>query len=445
MNLLFSMSLAGSLVLILYFVTKPATRRFLPASWRYQLLKVSLLFYLIPYQYLKYIYVGIWEYFFPNRPQNADPLKPVSIIRSNKVLLIDSNGGYHFDNQTVILTALGIWGILVITYLFYLIKKYAYCKKDLQQITKLPYDLPNEQGISKRRSNTKVSLFASPYITAPFTLGLLSHRIILPVSLTDGKASQMIIAHEMAHVKNHDNLIKLMWLLVMLLHWYNPAIYLLYWEICKVSEQVCDAIVIQGLSAQEKKQYQLLIIDLSQKKPNMETLFASPFSGRFRMMKERINTMDRATIYSSKKINIVVSLVMAILILILSPISVLAYSPAPTYQFQDEQIGLKEGILYTYPGLNNFQDVYDPFQEYVTEHNIFVTSDGQVYILNDTPPQGERALCFHTWQDGTLSIHEKNDDGSCTVSNYNCQYCTKCNAHKNETLNNKVSFPKCPH
>ena len=40
---------------------------------------------------------------------------------------------------------------------------------------------------------------------------------------------------------------------------------------------------------------------------------------------------------------------------------------------------------YTYPGLNNFQDVYDPFQEYVTEHNIFVTSDGQVYILNDPP------------------------------------------------------------
>ena len=87
------------------------------------------------------------------------------------------NAEIYFDNQTVILTALGIWGILVITYLFYLIKKYAYCKKDLQQITKLPYDLPNEQGISKRRSNTKVSLFAISFIILNLPLKGLANRV----------------------------------------------------------------------------------------------------------------------------------------------------------------------------------------------------------------------------------------------------------------------------
>lgn len=444
MNLLFSMSLAGSLVLILYFVTKPATRRFLPASWRYRLLKVSLLFYLLPYQYLKYAYAGIGRYLFPSWHQRADSQGPFRTISSNRTILIDSDGRFHFENQTIILTLLGIWGIFVIAFLLHHLKKYACCIKDLRQISKLPFDLPNEQCMSKRHSRAEVSLYVNPYITTPVTLGLFSPHIILPASLADGKDRQMIIAHEMVHIRNHDNLVKFLWLLAMLLHWYNPAIYVLYWEIWKVCEQVCDASVTQGMSKQELKQYQSLIIEMSQKKTYKDTLLASSFSSRFRIIKERIIVMNRTTI-SSPKINIITSLVMAVVILALSPISVLAYSPAPAYQFQDEQIGLMGETIRDYYGYNISQDVYDPFLEYGTAHDIFIAVDGQVYILNDSDPQMERVICFHDWTDGTTLAHAKNDDGGCVVYYYACQYCTICGSAKNLTYVGEHHYAICPH
>ena len=442
MSLLFSMSLAGSLVLILYFATKSATKRFLPASWRYHLLKISLLFYLLPYQCLKYIYTGIGSYLFPSRHQIPDPQVPFCTINANRIIVIDSDGRFNFENQTVILTILGIWGILAIAFLLYNIKKYACCMKDLQQITNLPFDLPNEQHVSKRHSKAEISLYENQYITTPFTLGLFSPRIILPVSLADGENSQMIIAHEMAHVRNHDNLVKFLWLIALILHWYNPAIYVLYWEICKVSEQVCDASVTQGMSKQEIKQYQSLIIDMSQKKTHMDTLLASSFSGKFRMIKERISVMNRTT--SSKKIYIVTSLVMAVVILALSPISVLAYSPTLTGQYQDEQFSIKGENLTVYLG-QNIPGVYDPFLEYGTAHDIFVATDGQAYMLNDSDPQMERAICFHNWQDGMTYDHVKNDDGSCVVYYYSCQCCTNCGSLRNITYDSEHRYLKCPH
>lgn len=154
--------------------------------------------------------------------------------------------------------------------------------------------------------------------------------------------------------------------------------------------------------------------------------------------------MNRTTI-SSKKINFITSLVMAVVILVLSPISVLAYSPAPTYQLQDEQVGLMGETIKDYYGYDIIQDVYDPFLEYGTAHDIFIAADGQVYIQNDSDPQMERVICFHDWKDGTTVGHTKNDDGSCVVYYYTCQYCTICGSAKNVKYVGEYHYAQCPH
>lgn len=262
MNLLFSMSLAGSLIFILYLIIRPVAKRYLPVTWRYGLLKVSLLFYLLPYQYYKYRYTRIVRYLFPGSQQNARSNPP----DVNRIILINSEGHIYFKNQTIIYALLGIWGAGAIIFLLYHIVKYIYCMRNLQQITKLSVTVPDEHCMAERHGKTKVSLCENQYITTPFTIGLFSPRIVLPVSLADREKSKMIIAHEMAHIRRHDNLVKCLWLFVVILHWYNPLIYVLYREICKVSEQVCDLSVIQNMSEQEKKQYQYLIIELGREK-----------------------------------------------------------------------------------------------------------------------------------------------------------------------------------
>lgn len=64
MNLLFSMSLAGSLVFLVYLAFRPVAVRYFSSVWRYRMLKLALLFYLLPYQYFKYRYYEAFSSIF---------------------------------------------------------------------------------------------------------------------------------------------------------------------------------------------------------------------------------------------------------------------------------------------------------------------------------------------------------------------------------------------
>lgn len=442
MNLLFSMSLAGSLVFLLYFMVKPIARYHLPASWRYGLLKASLLFYLLPYQHFKFRYIGAWRTLFSDQQPTA-PADLLVATNIDRVLMIDAEGHLHFKNQTLFFIILAIWSILALVFLLYQLIKYLHCMKNLELLKRTPLDTPD--GSQTNGFRTEVSLFASQYISTPFTIGIFSPRIILPTSLAGRKERPMIIAHEMAHIKNHDNLIKFLWMLAMILHWYNPLIYLLYWEICQVSEQVCDAAVTNGMSAQEKEQYKLLIIELGQETSKTDTLLASPFSQNYKALKERIMIMDKTTLFSKKK-QIAVTLVMVAAIAALSPLSVLAYSPMPTWEFESEMPPM-EGEYYTLP-LGQCPEIceYDPFQEYGTEHDLFIADDGQVYIIDDAAdPQVSRLNCRHSWKDGTTYSHVKSDNGGCTIYYYDCQYCTICSSKKDLVYKSSINYAVCPH
>lgn len=58
-NLLFTMSLSGSLVMVLYLILYPLARRYFPLVWRYRVLKMAIFFYLIPVEGCKYYVFGI--------------------------------------------------------------------------------------------------------------------------------------------------------------------------------------------------------------------------------------------------------------------------------------------------------------------------------------------------------------------------------------------------
>lgn len=448
MNLLFSMSLAGSLVLLLYLVIRPAARHCLPAVWHYRLLKAALLFFLLPYQYVKYICRAIGISLLPGRQIDLKMDNSHNIAHIHRLILVDSNGHFYFENHVLILILLGVWAILAAVYLIYHLVKYVDCTKDLQQLIKLLINLPDTAdeycSMPGKLAGARVSLYTSQHITTPFTVGLLFSRIILPASLINRKECRMIISHELEHVKNHDNLIKFLCLLAIFLHWYNPLIYILYREICKISEQVCDAAVIRNMSDEEIEQYKLLIIELSKREPNINVLWASPFNGKFKMMKERMIVMNKTTRFS-KGMHIAASMMMAVLLLVLSPISVLAYSPTPTCEYQDQQIIIENDFLCFASGQTDSQDIYDPFLEHGAEYDIFIDNNGQSYVLTDSDSQIGRILCIHDWVDGKLYSHGKHDDGSCILYCYNAQMCTICNSLRHVTLYCEYKYTKCPH
>lgn len=442
MNLLFSMSLAGSMILLIYLVIRPVAIRYFPAAWRYRFLKVNLLIFLLPYQYYKYTYMEILGKLFAKQEKSAAP--SYSAIRTYNTIYIDSEGGVHFENQSVIISALVLWGLITLAFLLYHLISYILCIRNLRQVAKSSVSATLEAVLhtSTKFAEAKIPVYTSRLIAMPFTIGFFNPRILLPDSLSDQTTLRMVVSHELEHVRNRDNFIKLLCLLVLLLHCYNPLVYLLYWEICKVSEQVCDSVAIKDMPEREIEKYQLLILEMSQKAPKINALLASPLSGRFKAIRERIIVMSQTPV-SPRKTRIA-SLVLAVLILALSPISVFAYATPAIIDPVDQIIYENRDHMYFKASSSSSSSTFlsDPFREYGTAHDLFVDTDGNIYILPDT---NISSTCSHIWEDGEVYIHNEKDNGGCTVYIYLAQRCKKCQCVRHLVYDHETTYRKCPH
>ena len=64
-----------------------------------------------------------------------------------------------------------------------------------------------------------------------------------------------ILAHEREHLKYHDNVWKPLGMFILILHWFNPLVWLSYHLFCRDIEFACDERAIRRMNHQEKKHY----------------------------------------------------------------------------------------------------------------------------------------------------------------------------------------------
>lgn len=97
---------------------------------------------------------------------------------------------------------------------------------------------------------------------SPMLFGLLQPRLLLPAHLRsfDPTQQQMIIAHELAHLRRRD----LQWmsagLLLQTLFWFNPVMRLLRANLSWAQELGCDREVLAGRPAAQRKAYAAALI-----------------------------------------------------------------------------------------------------------------------------------------------------------------------------------------
>lgn len=73
----------------------------------------------------------------------------------------------------------------------------------------------------------------------------------------------MAIRHELQHIRSHDFLFQAAAFLAVLIHFWNPFIYLLWKELCEVQELACDEKITAPLSPEAVKQYGCSIVDIA--------------------------------------------------------------------------------------------------------------------------------------------------------------------------------------
>ena len=94
----------------------------------------------------------------------------------------------------------------------------------------------------------------SENVGSPFILGVIKPKIYLPFGISP-ETEAHIIAHEMAHLKRRDHLIKPFGYILFTVYWFNPLVWIAYILLCRDIEIACDEKVVSKMSEDARKAY----------------------------------------------------------------------------------------------------------------------------------------------------------------------------------------------
>ena len=118
--------------------------------------------------------------------------------------------------------------------------------------------------ILKRQIRTAVQCddgtMESEHIGGAFLLGFLKPRIYLPMGLKEQDRA-FILAHERIHIQRLDHWWKLIGVLCVAIHWYNPLVWIGFALLCRDIEITCDEQVIHSMDIQERKAYSQALLN----------------------------------------------------------------------------------------------------------------------------------------------------------------------------------------
>lgn len=124
----------------------------------------------------------------------------------------------------------------------------------------------------------RVRILIHDRIKSPLVFGILRQNIVIPKSLLFLGQSQMqcILTHEMVHIRRHDNVWKLLSAAAVCVHWFNPAVWLMYVLFARDLELSCDEHVLSVYGSQGRKEYAQTLLALA-KNQKGTALFCSGF------------------------------------------------------------------------------------------------------------------------------------------------------------------------
>ena len=153
--------------------------------------------------------------------------------------------------------------------------------------------LIENNDLAEKFGKSNLSLKASGKIHSPLTWGFLKPVILLPNNSLKlpVKTVEIIIQHELVHIKRKDFLVHFLCLLACSLFWFNPFVWFLKNRQALEREKACDESIIHcGFKA---TQYAEELVDITRRLIKTNQRFrepALPFT-RFSQMRERIKAI----------------------------------------------------------------------------------------------------------------------------------------------------------
>lgn len=172
--------------------------------------------------------------------------------------------------------------------------------------------LPVDNGfvscwLREHRTKRAVQIRQSDIIAAPMTYGIWRPVILLPKTLdwTNETTLRYVLTHEYIHIKRFDIFRKWLLAAAMCIHWFNPAVWVMYVLANRDMEISCDEAVVHTLGEVNKASYAMALIELEEKKSGLNPLFVN-FSKN--AVEERIIAIMK--IKKTKLISLLIALVL---------------------------------------------------------------------------------------------------------------------------------------
>jgi len=164
-----------------------------------------------------------------------------------------------------------IWVFGVIALFIYSIISYVKIKRKLQTATRVDGNV-----------------FETDAIGTAFVCGFIRPKIYVPANIGDANLSY-ILEHERTHIRRKDYLIKPIAFLALILHWFNPLMWLCFALMSRDMEMSCDESVLRRLGDGTKGGYSNSLLSLSVKRKGL--LAANPLAFGENHAKARIRNV----------------------------------------------------------------------------------------------------------------------------------------------------------
>ena len=416
--LLICMSMAGTASLIFCILLLLIKRKNFSYRLGRKLVLLSLAGYLIPFQLVKY-------YLPQDFLEDTNSLNTISyFVNFDNKEALSYHGISIWMSDWVLMIGLS-WLFLITGFSIYEIIKYHQLTKKLKRDSSKRSRFVNEIG--------EIHYRISDQIDSPYTIGFIKPFIVFPENMEDDPLSELLLKHECCHQRRHDSIVKLLCLLAICLHFFNPLALLTLLLYTKFSEYIADEAATGGCSKEECKAYAIALVTLSGKTRQVPVVWRNNLLGDEKSMKRRVELIMRKNKKASK-IGTVAAVMASV---ILSGTTVLAYAPmqATTNHYDNMTT---EGTF----GFNSVatEQTFNGYDTYFENENHDIT------ILNAEATVSTRAiLCSHNFESGYLNQHITNSSGGCTVKVYRAKHCTKCNHYEIYELVNTITYTKCIH
>lgn len=413
------MSIAGTMPLLVCLLLMLLKRKNFSYRLGRKLVLLSLAEYFIPFQTVKY-------------------LLPLDVLEETNSLNAISYF-VNFDNkEAVSYHGISVWMpdwilMIVLCWLFviagfsiYETIKYHQLTRKLKRITEIrTYPLPGIGNVEYR---------ISPEMNTPYTVGFVKPFIVVPAEFPNSRLSEMILRHEYSHLRCRDSIVKLICLLAICLHCFNPLTILTFLLYTRFSENIADEAAAEGCSDEERKAYAKALVKLSARTRQVPVVWRNNLLGdKKKSMKRKVELIMNRNKKASK-----IGTVAAVLAsVILSGTTVFAYTPMQTTFAVDTTPSIEDSFSFTKASSQT--------QNFLTSDISFRTDDNEIISVDESDSDGRAIICTHVYEYGYADRHYSQSNGGCIVKTYTAKICKKCNHLVYMDLLGTVTYPKCPH